>query len=194
MLYLNQSDYPHIPYITQTQNDSVLDKLSSVAKSGCGPCCLCMAVDALTTRSLSIEECVRLSEDCGANYGPGTDLSMLSPLVAERYGLEYRNTDDQAEMLACLQNGGYVVVNVKRQKTDEVGVFTNHGHYISAIATDGTEVCLLDPSYTPQKYHKPGREGKVNDQNAPFLYCHKDILHANTTWILPKYHLFFRKK
>ena len=193
MRYLNQLEYRHIPYITHTKDDDILDKVYNVARSGCGLCCLCMAVDALTTKQLPLEECVSLSEGCGANYGAGTDLSMLSPVVAEKFDLDYRNTSDQGEMLRHLQAGGYAIVHVKRLPGDEVGLFTKSGHYMSVIATDGEEVCILDPSYTPEKYHLEGREGKVDDKNAPFLYCHKDTLHAHTTWDKPKYHLFSRK-
>ena len=193
MRYLNQLDYRHIPYITHTKDDDILDKVYNVARSGCGLCCLCMAVDALTTKQLPLEECVGLSEGCGANYGAGTDLSMLSPVVAEKFDLDYRNTSDQGEMLRHLQAGGYVIVHVKRLPDDEVGLFTKSGHYMSVIATDGEKVTILDPSYTPEKYHLEGREGKVDDKNAPFLYCHKDTLHAHTAWEKPKYHLFSRK-
>jgi hypothetical protein len=193
MLYLNQLEYRHIPYITHTKDDDVIDKVYNVARSGCGLCCVCMMIDALTVKHLPIEECVGLSEGCGANYGAGTDMSMLAPIVAERFDLDYRNTDEQAQMLACLQTGGHVIVHVKRLTDDEVGLFTKGGHYMSVISTDGEKVCILDPSYTPEKYHLPEREGKVNDKNAPFLYCHKDVLHAHTAWNKPKYHLFWRK-
>ncbi len=152
-----------------------------------------MTVDLLTTKELPIEECVKLSEGCGANYGAGTDMSMLAPVVAERFGLDYRNTDDQAQMLACLQTGGAVIVHVKKLPDDPTGLFTKSGHYMSVISTDGTQLCILDPSYTPEKYHLPEREGKVNDKNAPFLYTSKDTLHAHTPWDKPKYHLFRRR-
>lgn len=194
MLYLNQYDYRHVPYITRTKDDSVTNKVYDVARSGCGICCSCMTVDLLTTKSLSVEEGVKLSEGCGANHGAGTDMSMLGPVVAERYGLDYRATDDLDEMIRHLQAGGAVIVHVKRLPEDAVGLFTKGGHYMSVIATDGEGVCILDPSYTPEKYHLPEREGKVDDTDAPFLYCHKETLHAHTAWERPKYHLFARKR
>ncbi len=193
MLYLNQYDYRHVPYITRTKDDSVTNKVYDVARSGCGLCCVCMMIDALTTKHLPIEECVKLSEGCGANHSAGTDMSMLGPVVAERYALDYRSTDDLDEMIRHLQAGGAVIVHVKRLPEDEVGLFTKSGHYMSVIATDGKKVCFLDPSYTPEKYHLPEREGKVDDTDAPFLYCHKETLHVHTAWNRPKYHLFARK-
>ena len=194
MLYLNQLEHAHVPYITNTKNDEVVDKVGNVARSGCGPCCLCMTVDALTTKTLPIEECIKLSEGCGANYGRGTDMSMLAPVVAERFALDYRNTDEQAEMLACLQTGGAVIAHVRRMPDDEVGLFTKSGHYISVISTDGETVCILDPSYTPEKFHTPEREGRVDDSHAPFVYCDVNVLHADTEDAHTKYHLFSRKK
>lgn len=193
MHYLNQYDYRHVPYLNRMKDETVQNKVYDVARSGCGICCCCMTVDLLTTKQLSVEEGVKLSEDCGANYAAGTDMSMLAPVVAEKFDLDYRNTDDLDEMLRHLQAGGAVIVHVKRLEGDEVGLFTKSGHYMSVIATDGEEVCILDPSYTPEKYHLEGREGKVDDKNAPFLYCHKDTLHAHTAWNRPKYHLFSRK-
>jgi len=48
MKYINQLDYAHVPYHTNTKNDAVLDKKKDVARSGCGLCALCMVIDLLT--------------------------------------------------------------------------------------------------------------------------------------------------
>ena len=194
MLYLNQADYRHIPYITHTKDDHITDKVYNVARSGCGLCCLCMMVDQLTTSALPIEECVKLSEGCGANYGAGTDMSMLAPVIAEKFEVDYHATDELEEALCHLQAGGHVIMHVSKQANGEPGLFTKGGHYISLIATDGEQVCILDPSYTPDKFHTPAREGKVDDHRAPFLYCHKDLLPPEGKRECVKYHLFGRKK
>ena len=194
MLYLNQLEYRHIPYITHTKDDDIIDKVYNVARSGCGLCCLCMMVDQLTTKVLPIEECVKLSETVGANYGAGTDMSMLAPVVAEKFGVEYRPCNDVEEAVRHLQAGGHVIMHVTKQPNGEPGLFTKGGHYISLIASDGEEVCILDPSFTPDKFHTPEREGKVNDKNAPFLYCHKSILPPEAKPDRVQYHLFARKR
>lgn len=194
MKYLNQLEYRHIPYITHTKDDHIIDKVYNVARSGCGLCAVCMMVELLTDKTLPIEECVKLSEGCGANYGAGTDMTMLGPVVAEKYGLSYRESCELDEVIAHLQNGGQVVALVGIPEGQKIGLFTKGGHYISLIATDGKEFCILDPSYTPDKFDIPERAGKVNTSHAPFLYCNVHTVHAETKKDRIKYYLFSRKK
>ena len=65
---------------------------------------------------------------------------------------------------------------------------------ISLIATDGAEFCILDPSYTAQKFKTPDRIGKVDESKAPYLYCDVHITHAEAHDAKPKYHLFSRSR
>ena len=77
---------------------------------------------------------------------------------------------------------------------ESIGLFTKGGHYICLIATDGEQFCILDPSYTPEKFTIPERAGRINTDHAPYLYCHKDVVHSETRRNRPfKYHLFARK-
>ena len=101
MKYINQNKYPHIPYRTRAKVEGLTDeqRTTNVAESGCGLCCACMAVDYLTDKTLTIEECVRLSEECVANHSPGTDLKFLGPAVAEKFGLDV----EKAYLCGCSQ-------------------------------------------------------------------------------------------
>ena len=135
MLYLNQNDYGHVPYMHNTDAGGAPPERRNVGTSGCGLCCTCMAVEHLTVQTLPLEECVRMSEESGANHRAGTDMVILGPLVAERFGLEYRWTTDMQEMLDCLHGGGQVVVNV-RAEADGTGIFTNTRHYVLAVGAD----------------------------------------------------------
>ena len=192
MVYLNQLEYEHIPYPTRVKQE--VPKNSTVRSSGCGPCCVCMIVDALTTETLSIEECIRISEECVANYSAGTDMNVLGPVIAERYGLEYTKTSELSALIAHLKKGGKAIAHVGVPEGKEIGLFTKGGHYVALMDTDGETVTILDPSYTPQKFHIPEREGRVNDADAPFIYCDAQILHSETKPNRVKYHLFARKK
>ena len=194
MKYLNQYEYRHIPYITHTKDDHIQNKVYNVGSSGCGLCCTCMAVELLTDKTLPLEECVRLSEQCGANHSAGTDMSMLGPVGAEKFGLCYENTSDVEQAIRHLQRGGQIVAHVRVQEGQEIGLFTKHGHYVCLIATDGEEFCILDPSYTPEKFKLPSRIGKVNEANAPYLYCSTQTVDAEGATNKPKYHLFSRRK
>ena len=161
MKYVNQLEYAHLPYPTKIKMANIPEekKKTTVRSSGCGLCCACMTVDLLTDKSLDIEECVRIAEECGANHSVGTNMTVLAPVIAEKFGL-----------------------------------FTKSGHYISLISTDGEEFCILDPSWSAEKYKIPERLGRVNEDNYPYLYCDVNTVHSETKPGKTKYHLFARKK
>jgi hypothetical protein len=62
------------------------------------------------------------------------------------------------------------------------------------ISTDGKEFCFLDPSYTEEKFKIEGREGRVNEKNAPYLYCDVNTMDSECKPGRVKYHLFSRIK
>lgn len=196
MRYVNQLEYPHLPYPTKIKRADVPDekKKTTVRSSGCGLCCACMTVDLLTDTTLDIEECVRISEGCLANHGVGTDMSILGPVIAEKFGLSYSKTNDPAEAVDHLRNGGAVIAHVGIPEGATIGLFTKSGHYISLISTDGKEFCILDPSYSPEKYKIPERLGRVNEESAPYLYADITTVDSETKPGKTKYHLFARKK
>ncbi len=191
MLYLNQLEYGDIKYNHNMENGGPPEGRDNVKTSGCGLCSACMIVDALTDKSLDIREAVRLSEENGANLQVGTSMSVLGPVIAERFGLEYSNTASLSEAIEHLRRGGKIICNVGHPE-GKAGLFTMRSHFIVIISTDGKEFCILDPSYKEGKFDIPERAGKVNCENAPFLYCDVNLLHAETE--NRRYHLFSRKK
>lgn len=194
MKYLNQLGYRHIPYPTRLKLDiDDSKKKTNVAMSGCGICSACMMVELITDTTLEIEECVKLSMENAANHGIGTDMSILGPVIAEKFGLDYKPSCDCAEAMAHLQRGGKVIARVGVPEGQTVGLFTKGSHYIFLVSTDGENFCILDPSYTPDKFDIPERAGRVNTKHAPYLYCPVEVVHSETEAKLIKYHLFSRK-
>lgn len=195
MRYVNQLEYPHLPYPTKLRMENVPEekKKTTVRSSGCGLCCACMTVDLLTDKELGIEECVTIAKDCGANHSVGTNMTILAPVIAEKFGLVYTKTNDLAEAVAHLQSGGAVIAHVGIPEGAPIGLFTKSGHYISLISTDGKDFCILDPSWSPEKYKIPERIGRVNEANAPYLYCDVNTVHSETKPGRTKYHLFARR-
>lgn len=195
MRYVNQLEYPHLPYPTKLRMENVPEekKKTTVRSSGCGLCCACMTVDLLTDKELGIEECVKIAEDCGANHSVGTNMTILAPVIAEKFGLVYTKTNDLAEAVAHLQSGGAVIAHVGIPEGASIGLFTKSGHYIFLASTDGEEFCILDPSWSPEKYKIPERAGRVNEDNYPYLYCDVRTVHSETKPGRTKYHLFARR-
>ena len=191
MKYISQLNYEHIPYYHNTDEGGID---GNVRKSGCGLCCVCMMLEHITVESLSIEECVKLSEENGANHGRGTDMSILAPIIAEKFDLNYRKTDDLGEAIDHLKRGGHIIAHVvSKERGAEHGLFTNSGHYISLISTDGKTFCIFDPSYREEKFSTPERIGKLNAEHFPFLYCDTELVHRECALDKPKYHLFSHK-
>ena len=89
MLYLNQLNYPDIPYEHNVAAGGPPEGKGNVAAAGCGPCCLCMMVENLTTEHLDLMDCLKMSADLKANMERGTDLKILGKAVAEKFGLGY---------------------------------------------------------------------------------------------------------
>lgn len=192
MLYLNQFEYENIPYYTDIAHNPI-DETESISSSGCGICSACMIVDHLTTNHITIEECVKLAYETGANHDPGTDMRMLAPAIAERFDLEYTFTNDRDELIEHLRSGGEVIVNVGGDREGYIGIFTHFGHFMVVLSTDGDEVCILDPSYRKDKFAEEGRVGKVREK-APFLYCTIDVLMKEAANRDPGFYMFKRKR
>ena len=196
MKYINQLDYSHIPYPTRVKQEEYAPNglQTSVRSSGCGLCSVCMAIDLLTDKTLSIEECVNISRECVANYSRGTDMNILGPVIAERFDIEYSKTSDLTEAIHHFREGGVIVVHVGIPVGKEIGLFTKGGHYMLLISTDGKDFCFLDPSYTKEKFKLPERLGRVDESRAPYLYAPIETIDSECKPEKVKYHLFKRKR
>ena len=198
MKYINQCDYEHIPYRTNVlrQDFTPEQKMKSVAKSGCGPCSICMMVELLTDTSLSVEDCVKIAEESVANHSVGTDMKILGPVIAKKFNLEYKQSNNLEDAIEHLKLGGKIVVHVGVPVGAEIGLFTRGGHYMLIDSTDGKDFCILDPAYSTEKYSLPQRVGRVDISHAPYLYCNVNVVHSETkpgeNYV--KYHMFARKR
>lgn len=188
MLYLNQRDYSHIPYMHDTDRGGAPVERRNIGTSGCGLCCLCMTVEHLTGKTLELTECVRLSEESGANFCAGCSMRILGPIVAEQYGLTFRRTGDVDALITHLQAGGEAIVLVHKQEDGSPGIFTARGHYMLLTATVGSEVTILDPNYVKNKFKAQEQAGLIRVEE-PFLYCDLATLVAETRCEQP-YYLF----
>ena len=196
MKYINQLEYPHIPYPTRVKQAEYAPHgmNTTVKSSACGLRSVCMAIDLLTDTTLDIEECVRISCDCVANHSRGTDMNILGPVIAEKFGINYSKTSDLSEAIRHIQAGGVVVVHVGVPEGKEIGLFTKGGHYIALIASDGETFTILDPSYKAGKFDIPERAGKVDERCAPILYCDVHTVHAEMKPNRIKYHMFEKQR
>ncbi len=194
MLYINKYDYDDIEYLTDMGNENRIPEDETIASSGCGLCCLSMIVENMTTQSLDPVECRDLSYECKANLEPGTDMSILGPVVAEKFGLAYSPGDDMDEVLKVLHSGGMAIARPYGDREGYTGVFSHAPHFVLIISADGDELCVLDPAPEEGKFEEPGRIGKIDQICGPFIYCAASMMDEDCTESSPRYYLFTRKR
>lgn len=193
MLFINQNDYPDMPYPTDTEHpgsDCMVN--GNIARAGCGICCCCMMVDRLTMQTLTLEECIKMSMDSGANHEPGTDMEILAPIVAEKFDLDLKTSNNTGELIECLQGGGCAILNPGGDREGYHGLFTRSGHYITAVSYNDGEFLILDPSWSETKFQTPERKGKVREEGC-LVYATPEVIIEDTENRRPRYFLFTRK-
>ncbi len=200
MKYINQWDYPHLQYITQTANPDPKGReiglKNTVAKSGCGLCSSVMVADRLVANgNYEIEDARQVSYDSGANQWVGTNGSVFFPAFAEKLGLQYVQGKTPEDLLRCLRSGGAAIVQCGGDREGYHGVFSDRwGHYIVAIAEepDG-RIAVLDSAYEEGCYEKGDRKGKVEVLSRGFGRTSLQVLQEETYGKETPYHLFWRK-
>ena len=193
MLYINQNDYPMIPYPNNiTDPESFGATKGNIKDSGCGVVSMIMVIERLTMHSVSIEEGVRLACESKANLNVGTDMKVLGPAAAEKYGLELTMSNDAWELAECLRDGGAGIVHIGGDREGHIGTLSDVGHYVFALSYAHGEFCLLDPAWRENKYTMPGRKGKIREDGL-FLYTNALVLEEDTENRRPRYYLFRRK-
>ena len=158
MKLIRQLDYPDLLYpTTLEENEPLQPPYPSIAKAGCGLCCICMMVQNLSKQPLSVEECIQLSIQAKANYF-GTDMKLLAPVIARLYHLKFHMSNEINDVISTLEHGGRVIVNVGTPK----GLLSDGGHFVLADGVKNGFVQILDPSYSSEKYEKPYRKDLVS--------------------------------
>ncbi|WP_054743732.1 C39 family peptidase [Cellulosilyticum ruminicola] len=192
MLYINQLEHENISYLTDLDHPkSDFATKGTIKVAGCGICAICMVLDRLSDKSLSLEDAVKISYAVGANREIGTDMSLLSKAFAKKFNFYVEFSDDINALIECLQDGGCAIINVGGDHDDHIGVFSHTGHYITAVSYKEGEFMILDPSRTPDKFKEKGRGMVRETKDAVFVSL--TTIEADTKNRTPSYYLFKQK-
>ena len=197
MKYINQLDYPDIPYITRTGltgEDYEKGQKTTVKSSGCGLCASVMAAHRLIPNcEYELIDALALSYNSKANFKRGTSYSRFAPAFADKLGLKFEKSNEVKDLKNCLATGGVAIALVCGNR-DRVGLFTHGEHYITIIGfePDG-RVAVLDPSYKEGKYEEEGRAGKVQMKNGVIALCDVNEIVLDRIPDKPLFYLFWRK-
>lgn len=117
------------------------DKSQTIGSSGCGPTSGADVVATWFDKNFTPKESCALAKANGYRTKNSGTLGSYQKFLAKKYGVKkYVQTSSFATMQACLAEGGYVVVNVKKSK------WTNGGHYIVFWKDDGKYIYVNDPA------------------------------------------------
>lgn len=197
MKYVNQLEYPEMPYITRTSMEGEAyekGQKTTIRSSGCGLCSAVMVADRLLPNcDFDLEQARQIAYDTEANYRRGTSYVRFAPAFAQKLGLIYEPTNDLERLRYCLQTGGAAVAHVGNHREGYTCLFTRSGHYIAVIGQerDG-RFTILDPSYKEGKFDEEGRAGRVEVTRGCVVLCDGEVLLEDCKPDKTHFHLFWR--
>ena len=137
-----------VEFQTESKYRSISYGRNSSYSSACGPASLCNALKALGLADVSIPTMCKLAVSCGARVDGGTVMATLLKAAAPKYHFRYRTTSKNAELLAHLNAGGVAVLH----NGSSYNLFSNSGHFVTAVAASGSTITVLDSYWYNGKY------------------------------------------
>ena len=198
MKYVNQLDYPDLPYVTRTDMDEInreKGKATTVASSGCGLCSTVMIADRLRPGcGFELEDALRLSYEVKANFEIGTDGERFFPAVAEKLGLRCENAKDPEALHRCLKSGGAAILLVSGNRDGYAGIFSNNEHWIAAVSEEADgRILILDPAFRKDKFTAGIRREKVEVKAFGHCLCERKTLEEESEPYEKPFYLFWKE-
>ena len=137
-----------VKFQTEEKYKSISYGSNSIYNSACGPASLCNALKALGLADVSIPTMCKLAVSCGARVDGGTVMATLLKAAAPKYHFTYRTTSKNAELLTYLKAGGVAILH----NGSSYKLFSNSGHFVTAVAASGTTITVLDSYWYSGKY------------------------------------------
>lgn len=146
----NQNDYAGLAYPARGYESA------TIKSGGCGVCAAVNAVGALTGKCIPVRVMRDLAVSGGARVPGGTDMGQLVALLCRNYGLKSKQTSSVHDLWEHLLAGGVAICN-----TAGNGMFSNGGHYVTALGLVEGRVCIADSGLYPGKYSTARRKPYV---------------------------------
>lgn len=120
----------------------------TIYSSGCGCAAFVNAYRVLTGKSIDLQALCKRAEQCGARVNGGTLENKLLNAIADEYGITWRSTSKNAELLAHLQAGGVAILH----GGSSYKLFSSSGHFVAAVSASGQTITVLDSYWYSGKY------------------------------------------
>lgn len=148
------------------------DKSQTMSSSACGPTSMADIVAAWWDKDVTPYDLAQKSLSWGCrSYDSGTTAAFFSKCAAFYKAAKYLPTKSIDNAIACLQQGGYVVVcfGPGTPGKSSYRKWTKGGHYCCLWNYDGTSFSINDPASSSAKRAK-GTRAEVQDARKGF-YC-----------------------
>lgn len=121
---------------------------ATIATSGCGICAAMMAVWNYGVRLPSVRAFTAWAISVGARANEGTDMAaLLNGMQKKGYIRSWRTTQDKDEFFAHVNGCRPAIVHC-----GAADLFSTSGHFVAAMSTQGSDLCIMDPLYYSGKY------------------------------------------
>ena len=179
-----------VKFQTESKYKSISYGSNSIYNSACGPASLCNALKSLGLADVSIPTMCKLAVSCGARVDGGTVMATLLKAAAPKYHFSYRTTSKNAELLAHLNAGGVAILH----NGSSYKLFSNSGHFVTAVAASGSTITVLDSYWYNGKYTASSiRRNYVSVVQKGVIKTSLTQCGKATTDRSPSYYLIFRE-
>ena len=118
-------------------NTKIGDK--SMSDAGCGPTSIAMTISQLTGEEITPDTIAAL----GKKELPGYSTYNLFPEIAKKFGMNYEDTENEADIIRNLKEGTPVLLSGRGNGIDSP--YTKDGHIVVANNIQGDNVFVSDP-------------------------------------------------
>ncbi len=168
---------------------------ATIASSGCGPTAISMVVEGLTGQKFDPVDSCAYSTEVGARATSGTNMKVLSPKVAEKFGLTYSTSSSEDDIISKLTAGNTAVIansagdgSVSGWRRLTGPENTHGGHYFVIGDYQDGRFKIYDPA--PGKHSSGARKEKVIENSDGTFSISKDDIDKETKKRNPNYYIF----
>ena len=169
-------------------------KYSTIGKSGCGPASVCNALKNAGIADVSVPTMCALAVSCGARVDGGTVMATLLDACKGKYGITYKATSKNAELMQHLKNGGTAICWCG---TAYPLFASTSGHFVAAVGVDSIGRVIVADSYWFDgkiTYNSVRRaQLRLYNDTAGLVTCNIDALGKATIDRSPSYYLISRE-
>lgn len=148
-----------VKFQTESAYKNIRYGQGTIYSSACGCASLCNVLNVLGIANVSVPTMCKFAVSVGARVVGGTDEQTLLKYASKKYNFTYKATSKNSELLAHLKAGGAAILHAG----NSYKLFSNSGHFVAAVAAQGSTVTVLDSYWYTNKYGRYSKQSVRHD-------------------------------